>query len=72
MFGSIDIGMAKISRVDVRPPETIYNGKSLPSLVDYNSWIESDKALKMASKLSKDAIIVEGTRADLPMLSLLC
>ena len=28
--------------------------------VDYNSWIESDKALKLASSLHKDAIIVEG------------
>lgn len=29
-------------------------------LVDYNSWVESDKALRLASTLDKDAIIVEG------------
>jgi len=28
--------------------------------VDYNSWIESDKALRLASSLSKDTVIVEG------------
>lgn len=29
-------------------------------LVDYNSWVESDKALRLASTLDKDTIIVEG------------
>lgn len=29
-------------------------------IVDYNSWIESDKALRLASTLKKDDIIVEG------------
>jgi hypothetical protein len=28
--------------------------------VDYNSWVESKKALKLASTLDKDTIIVEG------------
>lgn len=36
------------------------SGSGLIFLVDYNSWIESDKALRLASKLPKDAIIVEG------------
>lgn len=29
-------------------------------IVDYNSWIESDKARKLASTLDKDTVIVEG------------
>ena len=29
-------------------------------VVDYNSWIESDKGLRLAASLPKDAIIVEG------------
>lgn len=28
--------------------------------VDYNSWIESPKALKLASKLDKDVVLAEG------------
>ena len=28
--------------------------------VDYNSWIESDKALRLAKSLPKDTVIVEG------------
>lgn len=28
--------------------------------VDYNSWIESDKARKLAASLDKDTILVEG------------
>jgi hypothetical protein len=31
------------------------------SAVDYNSWIESPKALKLASKLDKDVVLAEGT-----------
>jgi Anp1 len=27
---------------------------------DYNSWIESDKALKLAAKLPKDTVLAEG------------
>lgn len=30
--------------------------------VDYNSWIESDKAKKLAASLDKDTVIVEGER----------
>jgi hypothetical protein len=29
-------------------------------VVDYNSWIESDKGRKLANSLPKDTIIVEG------------
>lgn len=35
-------------------------GKDIEGRFDYNSWIESDKALRLASHLPKDAIIVEG------------
>lgn len=34
--------------------------------VDYNSWIESPKALKLASKLDKDVVLAEG---ELPTYS---
>ncbi len=30
------------------------------AIVDYNSWIESPKALKLASKLPKDVVLAEG------------
>lgn len=29
-------------------------------LVDYNSWIETDKSRKLADTLSKDTVLVEG------------
>jgi hypothetical protein len=35
-------------------------------IVDYNSWIESKKALKLASRLDKDVIIVEGAFPPTP------
>ncbi|KAG7289760.1 hypothetical protein NEMBOFW57_006136 [Staphylotrichum longicolle] len=37
------------------PKHQLTNG-----IVDYNSWVESDKARKLAAGLSKDTIIVEG------------
>ncbi|KAH8786082.1 glycosyltransferase family 62 protein [Hyaloscypha finlandica] len=36
------------------------DGKDIEGRFDYNSWIESDKALRLASTLPKDTIIVEG------------
>ena len=30
------------------------------SIVDYNSWIESDKGLKLAAGLDKDIVLAEG------------
>ncbi|KAF7940928.1 uncharacterized protein EAE97_007113 [Botrytis byssoidea] len=36
------------------------DGVDIEGRFDYNSWIESDKALKLASKLDKDTVIVEG------------
>jgi len=36
------------------------DGKDIEGRFDYNSWVESDKALKLASRLDKDTIIVEG------------
>ena len=34
-----------------------------PSLVDYNSWIESDTGRKLADSLPKDVILAEGLSA---------
>jgi hypothetical protein len=36
------------------------DGKDIEGRFDYNSWIESDKALKLAASKSKDTILVEG------------
>lgn len=36
------------------------DGKDIEGRFDYNSWIESDKGLKLASSLKKSDIIVEG------------
>ncbi|KAI2253378.1 hypothetical protein LOZ09_004721 [Ophidiomyces ophidiicola] len=36
------------------------NGRDIEGRFDYNSWIESDKARKLASTLDKDTILVEG------------
>jgi hypothetical protein len=36
------------------------DGKDIEGRFDYNSWIESDQGLKLASSLSKDTILVEG------------
>ncbi|KAI6244441.1 Mannan polymerase II complex ANP1 subunit [Erysiphe necator] len=36
------------------------DGKDIEGRFDYNSWIESDKAIRLAKSLPKDAIIVEG------------
>ena len=30
------------------------------SLVDYNSWVESPKGLKLAASLNKDVVLAEG------------
>ena len=29
--------------------------------VDYNSWVESEKGLKLAASLPKDTVLAEGT-----------
>ncbi|KAL2170338.1 hypothetical protein VTG60DRAFT_4924 [Thermothelomyces hinnuleus] len=36
------------------------NGRDIEGRFDYNSWIESDKARKLAASLDKDTILVEG------------
>ncbi|KAL2269147.1 hypothetical protein VTJ83DRAFT_3993 [Remersonia thermophila] len=36
------------------------NGKDIEGRFDYNSWIDSDQARKLAAKLDKDVILVEG------------
>ncbi|EGD93902.1 N-glycosyl-transferase [Trichophyton tonsurans CBS 112818] len=38
------------------------DGHDIEGRFDYNSWVESDKARKLASTLDKDTIIVEGYR----------
>ncbi|TVY26698.1 Mannan polymerase II complex anp1 subunit [Lachnellula hyalina] len=35
-------------------------GKDIEGRFDYNSWVESDKARRLASTLDKDTVIVEG------------
>ena len=43
-------------------PPRILKGAD-PSLVDYNSWIESDTGRKLADSLPKDVILAEGLSA---------
>jgi len=62
MYGSTVTRTVVILKADVRfsfsaCSENVANGWT----VDYNSWIESDKARKLAASLDKDVIIVEGT-----------
>jgi hypothetical protein len=38
------------------------DGRDIEGRFDYNSWIESDKALRLANSLEKDTVIVEGYR----------
>ena len=35
-------------------------GMALTAAVDYNSWIESDKGLRLAQHLDKNVILAEG------------
>ncbi|TVY81045.1 Mannan polymerase II complex anp1 subunit, partial [Lachnellula suecica] len=37
-----------------------HDDKDIEGRFDYNSWIESDKALRLASTLDKDTVLVEG------------
>ena len=37
------------------------NGVDIEGRFDYNSWQESEKALKLASNLDKDIVLAEGT-----------
>jgi hypothetical protein len=60
MSGFTDTRRERILKGDVSKicgPKTKYTNSTI---VDYNSWIESDKALRLASTLKKDDIIVEG------------
>ncbi|KAI9801341.1 MAG: hypothetical protein M1825_003319 [Sarcosagium campestre] len=36
------------------------NGRDIEGKFDYNSWVESEKALKLAASLSKDTVLAEG------------
>ncbi len=61
IFGSIDTREDEISKVDVSTSSpqqlTTLTGHDT---VDYNSWQESEKGLRLASSLDKDTVIVEG------------
>lgn len=37
-------------------------------LVDYNSWVESDKGRALAKKLSKDIVLAEGVFSPVSVL----
>ena len=37
------------------------NGIDIEGRFDYNSWQESEQALRLASKLDKDIVLAEGT-----------
>ena len=53
--------MERTLRVDVSFDRSIISTAVLTHItVDYNSWIESDKALRLAKSLPKDTVIVEG------------
>lgn len=36
------------------------NGRDIEGRFDYNSWVESDKGLKLANSLDKDVVLAEG------------
>lgn len=62
MSGFIGTRMGRILKEDVRIFLWGFD-LLLTFLVDYNSWVESDKALRLASTLDKDTIIVEGNNS---------
>jgi len=47
------------------------NGIDIEGRFDYNSWQESEQALRLASKLDKDIVLAEG-KALVPLLRHLC
>ena len=54
-------GILRASVREAGPPFTLQEAD--PSLVDYNSWIESDTGRKLADSLPKDVILAEGLSA---------
>lgn len=52
--------MAEISRVDVMHSVHIDFYLLLTFSVDYNSWQESDKGLRLAASLDRNVILAEG------------
>ena len=57
--------MAKISRENVsRALEEPHSHSFviLTTSVDYNSWQESEKGLRLAASLDKDVVLAEGTK----------
>ncbi len=52
--------MDVISRVDVMQASYFDICLSLTFSVDYNSWQESDKGLRLAASLDRDVILAEG------------
>ena len=41
------------------------HGRDIEGKFDYNSWIESDKGLKLAASLDKDVVLAEGIPLNL-------
>lgn len=41
------------------------------AVVDYNSWQESEKGLKLAARLSKDQVLAEGISSERNLFALL-
>lgn len=54
--------MVVISKEDVSfsPFSMVFVASANCLLVDYNSWIESDKGRKLAASLPKDVVLAEG------------
>ncbi len=72
--GSIDTRTVGILKADVSVLQLYTTLETLSPTdvgpyapVDYNSWIESDKALKLAASLDKDVVLAEGM-INLPSL----
>jgi hypothetical protein len=63
-FGSTVIAMAVISRVAVSHPVDCHSrirARFLTvSIVDYNSWKESDKAMRLKQTLDPNVVLAEG------------
>lgn len=65
IFGFIDMRMVEISRVDVMH-SILIDFFLLTFSVDYNSWQESEKGLRLAASLDRDVILAEGMLSPLP------
>lgn len=67
IFGFIDMRTAATLRANVIIPDRDFRnfvGSAYRIPVDYNSWQESERGLKLASTLSKDTVLAEGAKDD--------